>query len=249
MKILTTIASLSLLLAACGQNSEKERDDSVDTIAADPIDAGGTERASQAPTEVITNYALTFERAQELFGSEGSMMERFGRENVVPGEIHLGEGESVPATILFPDDPERRLKISWHNNLDGSDIDRIVIEETPSKWYLEPGLTTGVKLDSLRAMNGQSIRMMGFEWDYSGTIMDLYGGVIDKLQSDSTWLSFSANPSQNDVERVGAEKFEGLIGDRYIDTTNPLLMELNPAVDRITMIFAHTGVGHDETDE
>lgn len=44
---------------------------------------------------------------------EAALVKRFGRENVVRGELDGAEGETVPGTIVYPKDQARRLEISW----------------------------------------------------------------------------------------------------------------------------------------
>ena len=37
----------------------------------------------------------------------------YGRANVVDRDVEVGEGETEPGTIIFPNDPKRSIEILW----------------------------------------------------------------------------------------------------------------------------------------
>lgn len=189
----------------------------------------------------LVDRQLTFRVIDTLFASELLMMDRFGRENVTQGLIHVGEGETLPATILYADDPRRRLMVAWKDNLNGADPERVVIEGEASLWSVAPGFSVGTTLDSLERLNGRPFELLGFEWDYAGTVVDWKGGVIESLNTDTDWLVVRLAPEQKAWEELGQEETEKIMGDEPFSSENRTMQGVRPTVSQIMMISTREG--------
>ena len=200
------------------------------TTTPDGEGTGGTR--SWAP------WSLSFERVDTMFSSEAHMIELFGRQSISRGTIHVGEGEKVPATILFAGESGRELKVSWHDRQRRRHPEQIVIEGTGSEWFLSSGLRTGIDLDSLRRLNERAFEMSGFEWDYGGTVVDWKGGKIEKMEREDAWLVVRTVRSDSGKAAVSEEEMRQIVGDRLISSENGVLKRVNPVVRTIIMVFA-----------
>ncbi len=227
MLVLLTTATLWV---GCGQ--AKETNDNEMTAEMPEI----SDVPGSADQDTMS-YELSFERLGELFADHASMVERFGAENVVKDDISLGEGEIVQGTILFAEDPERRLEVVWWDPEQMSDPQSVTFSGAPSRWWVAPGLTTGVALDSVVAMNGGPFTLLGFEWDYSGTVVDWKGGRFDALDREETDFIVRLSPSQEAEERVGRTKIESVLGDVDFSSDHPVMAELNPVVYSVSLSF------------
>lgn len=231
---------LALLLTIClalGCSSE-EKNEAEGVAETSEENREEQSDVAPAPEEESFSYELSFERIGELFADHASMVERFGADQVVKGDISVGEGEILTGTILFGDDPERRLEILWWEPEQMSGPQSVTFSGAPSRWWVAPGLTTGVALDSVVAMNGGPFTLLGLEWDYSGTIVDWKGGRFDALDREETDFIVRLSPSQEAEERVGRKKIESVLGDVDFSSDNPVMAELNPVVYSISLSFA-----------
>ncbi len=160
--------------------------------------------------------------------SHASLASYFGAANVVVGDVYVGEGQSEPGTIVYPNDRAKRIEILWKKPKvrrwpatvrvgDAADWNR-------SEWRTLKGVTLGTTLLQLERMNGGTFRLLGFDWDYAGTVTDWSGGALDasgpctfgaRLQPDP------ARPSQYE-ERLG--------GDNEFSSGNPAMRAVNPYV-------------------
>jgi len=237
MAYLFRILILLPLIITTGCDSPEEDREGGDGTPSD-TSLGRADSVAEEEAELRIPSLLTFEIADSLFADERTMIETFGRGNVDSGEIHVGEGEILPATVLFPEDPERRLKVTWHDPEERSSPERIVIEEKPSRWSVQPGFSTGTTLDSLEKLNGRPFELLGFDWDYAGTVVNWSEGRLDSLESESRWLVVRLRPTDEDRERVGEEMMARVMGDAMFGSDHRVMREVNPQVYQILMIFA-----------
>ena len=95
----------------------------------------------------------------------------FGDEHVHEKDISLGEGFTQPGFIVFPDSP-KELEIVYEKD----EIAFVRISHSNSVWKTPAGLSIGTDMAKLQKANGRSFRFYGFEWDYSGLVIDWNGG-------------------------------------------------------------------------
>ena len=160
--------------------------------------------------------------------SEASLKTRYGAQNVVRGDVDLGEGESRRGTILFPHDSTRRLAIAW-NGADGwSDPWFVAVDGyRTTRWVVYPGISFGTTLRTLERLNGRPFELAGFGWDYSGTVMSWKGGRLDSL-----WTGGRQQPTVRLGPDSGADlRYVNQIqGDRPFRSSHPALQALDPVV-------------------
>jgi hypothetical protein len=96
----------------------------------------------------------------------------FGADNVKIDDIPGAEGEVLTGTIVYPDDPNRRLQVAWQ---DEAMRDPIVMVTERSGWRVG-GVKIGLSLAELEALNGGPFELLGFDWDYGGGVVDWRGG-------------------------------------------------------------------------
>jgi len=89
-------------------------------LLADPLWA--QQRAPTTATHVVA--------CSGTFAKDSSAVElatAFNSKNVTFADVEAADGTKVPASILFPNDPKRRLEVWWSNPTARSDIHLIVI--------------------------------------------------------------------------------------------------------------------------
>lgn len=97
--------------------------------------------------------------------SEALLIETFGAENVVTGQIDGPEGSTYIGTTVFPNDPQRMMVFSWFD--EDARVDPSNIRLSPAQTG-PGGVRIGMSLAEVAALNGKAFTFSGFGWDYGG---------------------------------------------------------------------------------
>lgn len=151
----------------------------------------------------------------------------FGAANVGEARIPTGDGQTEPGTIIFPDDPEKRLFVDW-----------LVTNETPeavivegSRWRTTKGIGIGTRLSQIVEMNRGPITFAGFGWDYSGYVMSWRAGALSADHILGEGLSMFLAPK----EPYLPADFQALQGDKEFSSDDPAAGKLNLYVRALTV--------------
>ena len=172
--------------------------------------------------------------------SEKELIEIFGRQNVKQDEIDVGEGETRPGTILFPDNPQKKIFILWRDSTARQRPERISIRGKKTLWKTDRGITIGTSLKTIEKLNGRAFVLTGFGWDYSGTVLHSNGGQLGELGiesgddiKDRTLLLRLAPASA----LAGTPDYKAVLGDGKFFSDNPSMRKLNPRVYEMIVEF------------
>ena len=86
----------------------------------------------------------------------------FNSKNVTFADMEAADGTKVPASILFPKDPKRRLEVWWSDRTHRSDIHLIVIGGQ-STWTAPDGLRLGQTLEQVEKINQKPFKLPHFK--------------------------------------------------------------------------------------
>ena len=157
------------------------------------------------------------------------LMSFFGETNVRDALIPLGEGETERGTVIFPEDPERRLFIRWkYHNVSPS---AVIVEGT--RWRTTKGFGIGSRLSEILRANEGPISFAGFGWDYAGYVMGWRGGALEadhRLRDD---ISVFLAPEQPYLPA----DFQAVQGDREFSSELPEATKLNLHVNALTIML------------
>lgn len=173
---------------------------------------------------------LTCDGAFAIDSSESRLIEIFGKENVVTGEVPGPEGTTMIATRVFDDDPERRLQFVWWD------------EEglaNPSTIELPPGdsvagLHAGMTVKEVEALNGEPFTMTGFFWDYGGYAW-FRSGKLAALPGDCVISAFF-DPK---APAPAGTPDTAVTGDVEVPSGEPLLEIMDVRVERVQLGYVH----------
>lgn len=157
----------------------------------------------------------------------------YGEANVRAEEVEIGEGETAPGATVFPDDSVRRVQLAFGDSA-GSPLRFVTIRGDTSAWRTDAGVTLGTGLARLNALNGRPFVMLGFGWDYAGTVVSWNGG---RLAIDSTLGRFILRLRPT-VTGPTADSLTGeVLGDREYPSDRPAMLRLEPVVHELLTIF------------
>lgn len=168
--------------------------------------------------------------------SEQALAAQFGKANVKREQVYLGEGQEEEGTVLFPDDPKRRVEIVWKNKKARKAPEWLRVSDE-SAWDVV-GLRTGMTLAEVEKRNGRSFHLYGFEWDFGGIVTNWHEGAIAKLGGKSCRVGLelmyevAENPTK--AEQTAMER---VAGDQEISSTSPHLKKLKVRVREITVSY------------
>lgn len=152
--------------------------------------------------------------------TRSGLVEIFGAENVADIDHPIGEGETMPATAVFPGTAQEAV-VLWKPDHEGTAIDRVFV--TGSAWKLPHGLRPGDGLEATERLCGGPFQIYGFGWDYGGTAI-FEGTALDGK------VGVLFQPSEGSPS-------DGVIGDSLFDSTLPAMRAADPRVEEVAIIL------------
>lgn len=169
--------------------------------------------------------------------SEADLRKIYGSKNVQSGEVGLGEGETVPGTIIYPDAPDKRLEIVWKNAKTRRSPEFVQFAGEKSLWKTTQGISLGTSLKTLEQINGKDFVLLGFEWDYSGTVVSWNSGRLAR-SFGKTGESVTLRLSPQTYEDKALEKdLNAVAGDGEFSSKNKSMQKIDPKVYFVMVKF------------
>jgi hypothetical protein len=151
----------------------------------------------------------------------------FDSRNVTFTDVDGDNGAKVPASVLFPNDPKRRLEVWWTNPAARNTTYLIVINGK-STWTAPGGMKLGLSLAQLEKLNHKPFKVKGFDKDGTATVSDWDGGALATLAGGcKSGLSLRADP------KVTPDTVTALSADKEYSSSDPELRAAKPAVSEI----------------
>jgi hypothetical protein len=148
-------------------------------------------------------------------------------KNITFTDVEAADGTKVPASILFPNDPKRRLEVWWSDRNHRSDIHLIVIGGQ-STWTAPDGLRLGQTLEQVEKINQKPFKLKGFDKDHIATVSDWDGGTVATLAGGcNAGLSLRADP------KASASAISALSADKEYSSSDPAIRAAKPTVSEI----------------
>jgi hypothetical protein len=166
--------------------------------------------------------------------SDAALEALFGAANVQKTDVYLGEGFTAPGTVVYPNNPTRRLEIVWRDSARTAPKEVRLTGES-SMWQTVEGISLGSTLREIERLNGWPFKLAGFAFDYVGTIVDCGRGRLAMLgcsgESASSprrrLLVIRLRPG-DDAAR--APEYRQVMGDRVFSSGHPAMQALEPRV-------------------
>lgn len=158
----------------------------------------------------------------------------YGEKNVKAEDIQIGEGDTVPGAVIFPDKPEHRLELIWKDAKTRIGIESVRFDGEKSRWRTSEGITLGTSLKELETLNGGAFTLAGFGWDYGGTVFSWgdHGKLYDRFQKTGS-LVLRLSPALEDESPEAMQ----LAGDREFSSSHPAMQKVNPRVYQLIMML------------
>ncbi len=162
---------------------------------------------------------------------EAALIKAFGAGNVQRSEIGVGEGETLTGAVIFPKDRKRRLELTWQDGARRRRPATIHVREGSAWTVAAPSgerIGLGATLLAVEAANGRPFGILGFGWDYSGSVSNWRGGRLDKAGGGcKLTIRFRDTPDAGPGVRdriLGDQEFSS--SDRDIRAVKPVVREI-----------------------
>lgn len=169
-----------------------------------------------------------------VFGPESSeklLIDTYGADNVVTGEVDGPEGSTLLATTVFPNDAEKEMQFGWWNDEARTGLSYARL--SPSMAGPE-GVKIGMTVPEVEAINGKPFTIGGFWWDYGGYgIID--AGKLANVDDTSCYISLRFSPADDDT---GDLDVSAVSGEVTIPSDEPLLDKLKVTVQSVEISYA-----------
>jgi hypothetical protein len=179
-------------------------------------------RAQDAPPPPLDKLACDGPFARD--SSHTKLIAAFGPKNVSFEDVDAAEGKKEKATVLFANEPTRRVEIFWSDGAKRARPSAIRIR-TPSQWVGPLGITAGLMATKVEKINGKAFSINGFGWDnggyagrFEGKLATLPGGCRLSLRFEAS----IANPLP--------ARYAPIIGDKKILSSNALMRRAKPMI-------------------
>lgn len=161
-----------------------------------------------------------------------SLAAAFGAANLRDDDIPVGEGSTEPGTVLFPDDPARRLEILWHD-AQGRKRPALIRAGEGAQWRAPVArgtLVIGMPIAEVEALNARPFTLYGFEWDFGGYVSDWRGGALGAARGGCVLgLRFAPDSQAPDTALIK------VAGDRPLSSASPAMRAVRPVVQQISI--------------
>jgi hypothetical protein len=105
---------------------------------------------------------------------------KYDSRNIVYADIRDATGKTIKASVLYPNEPRRRLEVVWLNETARTQLLVIAINGQ-SQWTGPKGLKLGVPLAALERANGRPFKISGFGADGQASVLGWDGGSLSSL--------------------------------------------------------------------
>jgi hypothetical protein len=167
--------------------------------------------------------------------TESELKKLYPNGSVASLDVDIGEGETEPGTVLFPNEPDMRLEILWKDRKNKQNPKRIQIGGEKTRWKTLEGISIGTTLKELERINAKPFQLAGFAWDYSGTVTSWKNGKLDQvLNRDGRVLLRLVPKNWNAVSTL---ERNSLIGDADHLSSEAAMQKLNPQVYAMVIEF------------
>jgi hypothetical protein len=154
----------------------------------------------------------------------------FGKENVRLVSEPGPEGSPPNVkSVIYPNDPKRRLEISWNNGKARAEPFAFLFEQK-SQWVAPLGVRIGTSLAELEKLNGEPFTLSGFGGMLDG--MAGWTGALNKLPG-GCFLGGNLSPTAKLPKRV----MDKISGDDDFPSTHPAMRQAKPTLHQVQVVY------------
>jgi hypothetical protein len=179
-------------------------------------------RAPAAPPNVVACDGVFAKDSAHL-----KLAIKYDSRNITYGQVDGPEGTKLNASIIYPNDPRRRLEVLWNNEASRSDTQIIAINGR-SQWVAPRGLKLGMPIAAIEKANGRPFKLSKFGPDGGASVLGWEGGALGTLPGGckvGLRLVADANTPPDVRSALSGDK-ELLSNDASVRAAKPTVVEV-----------------------
>jgi hypothetical protein len=172
-----------------------------------------------------------------LHTTHSELLRVYGKANVTERDgIEGFSGDMEYVTVLFAKDPERAIEIIWRDEEKKTVPAFVTVRGCKTRWHAARGISLGTSLKDLERLNGQSFKLAGFGWDYSGTVTSWENGAlaVELDGGHGRVLVRLDSPPRSDTSE---KEMLDVSGDRDFSSQHQAMQKLNPKAYEVMWEF------------
>jgi len=195
-----------------------------------PPPAPAANRARPAAQKPVPRGPATEVACTGVFVKDSSHLKlatKYDSRNIVFGKVNGSDATTIDASVLFPNDPKRRLEVLWNNEADRSETSVIAINGK-SQWTAPKGLKLGLAIAALEKANGRPFKLTGFDSDGAASVVGWEGGALATLPGGcKIGIRLFADPKAPEKAR------SAVAGDNELLSNDPKMLAIKPTIGEI----------------
>jgi hypothetical protein len=157
--------------------------------------------------------------------SHAGLVKAFGAPNVSYEDVFRG-GDTMPMTVVFPRDRERRLTVHWLDEDGRRGLDFVVIR---SPAWTVSGAAVGMPVAAVERLNGRPFKLADFLGsDHDGEVLNWQGGKLETTLPGGCRIGATLGINDGDIDSTQWLPHAGGIAsdDEALRAADPRLYEL-----------------------
>jgi hypothetical protein len=159
------------------------------------------------------------------------LAQAYGVHNVDFTQVTGDDGSTLMASVLYPNDPKRRLEILWDDDTQREGT-RMIVIEGQSTWQAQKGVRLGLPLAALEKLNGKTFKLMGFEKGGMAIVSDWNGGALDVL-TDGCKIGVQFKPDP----KATPDAVNAASSDKEYASSDPAIRAAKPTIGEIIVAY------------
>lgn len=165
-----------------------------------------------------------------LFGPDSShqaLEAAFKEENITFTDVEGGAGGApLHGSVLFPENPKRRLEVFWQDESQRANV-RLIAINGKSTWRGPKGLRLGLTLAAVEKLNGKPFALSAIDQDGSITVTDWQEGALASLPGGcAVGMRFQVSPKASEAARSQADAETFRSTDKALRAVKPASAEI-----------------------
>jgi hypothetical protein len=138
--------------------------------------------------------------------TRGDLVRLYGADDVIDRGVDTGEDEGGTATgtVLFPNDPTRKVEILWRDYEKKADPSRVTISGKTSHWHAVHGVSLGSSYKELERLNGRPFPIS--DGEQGSVVLSWNKGLLETELRHEGEVFIWFDETASDSPRPGATK-------------------------------------------
>ncbi|HEY6259228.1 MAG TPA: hypothetical protein VIY51_25905 [Xanthobacteraceae bacterium] len=160
------------------------------------------------------------------------LAQAYGVHNVDFAQVTGDDGSAMMASVLFPNDPKRRLEVLWDDDAQRAGT-RMIVIEGQSTWAAQKGVRLGLPLAALEKLNGKPFKLVGFEKDGGMAVVSDWNGGALSLLTDGCKIGVQFKPDP----KAPPTTLSAAGSDKEFASSDPAIRAAKPVIGEIIVAY------------